>query len=181
MIGINKEGANDSVAGITRLQKLLFLFEREFEPKSEILSAHFAFEPYKAGPYSSKMYDELEFLENLGLIESEVIGQTTEAEAEEIDKLNFEDLISSEEPNNTPRSMSDSYVERNFKLTEAGKSKIEELVKSGEYEPFIDGIRKVKSKFGKISLNDLLYYVYTNYPEMTVESEIKDRVLSRRR
>jgi len=29
-------------------------------------------------------------------------------------------------------------------------------------------------------LNDLLFYVYKQYPDMTTESEIKDKVLRRR-
>ncbi len=45
----------------------------------------------------------------------------------------------------------------------------------------IDGIRKIKRKYGNYSLSDLLYYVYTKYPEMTTESAIKDKVLRRPR
>jgi hypothetical protein len=50
-----------------------------------------------------------------------------------------------------------------------------------EHEPIIDGIRKVKRKYGHYSLSDLLYYVYTKYPDMTTESEIKDKVLGKRK
>jgi hypothetical protein len=74
----------------------------------------------------------------------------------------------------------DSYEDTRYALTEEGKKKVEELVSRQEYKPFVDGIRKVKSRFAKYSLNDLLYYVYTRHPEMTTESEIKEKVLRRR-
>jgi hypothetical protein len=47
--------------------------------------------------------------------------------------------------------------------------------------PLTDRIRKVKSRYATYSLNDLLFHVYTKYPETTVASEIRDKVLSRGR
>ena len=74
----------------------------------------------------------------------------------------------------------DSYEEARFYLTEAGKRRMEKLLENEDYKPFVEGIRRVKSRFSKYSLNDLLYYVYTRHPMMTTESEIKERVLRRR-
>ena len=53
------------------------------------------------------------------------------------------------------------------------------LLQSGGYELTANTVRRIKSKYGKYSLNDLLYYVYTKYPDMTTESEIRDKVLRR--
>jgi uncharacterized protein YwgA len=63
------------VGGITRLQKLLFLLEREegLEPTER----GFEFEAYKAGPYSPQLYDDLEFLENLGYLVSYVTAEAS--------------------------------------------------------------------------------------------------------
>jgi DNA-binding PadR family transcriptional regulator len=74
----------------------------------------------------------------------------------------------------------DAYDERKYRLTEKGKERVETLLAENEYKPVIDGIKKIRSKFGGYSLDDLLYYVYTKYPEMTTESEIKEKVLRRR-
>jgi hypothetical protein len=52
-------------------------------------------------------------------------------------------------------------------------------MRQGELRPVVEGIQKMKSRFGNHSLSDLLQYVYTKYPAMTVESEIKDEVLKR--
>ncbi|MCH8242698.1 MAG: hypothetical protein IH897_08820, partial [Planctomycetes bacterium] len=73
------------IGGITRLQKLLFLLWKEADIQE--VESCFQFKPYKAGPYSRKLYDELELLENLALIQSEVQGEATEAEAAELEEL----------------------------------------------------------------------------------------------
>lgn len=176
ILGVGTEAKKKAgISGMTRLQKLLFLIKQDV--RLEEKGSGFEFEPYIAGPYCAKVYDDLEFLENIGFIESEVSGEATEVESSEVD-FTFEELIGDDSDKlKTP----DVYDERRFYLTEKGKNRVESLLKSEVFQPVIDGIRKVKSKFGHYSLDDLLYYVYTKYPEMATESEIKDRVLRRRR
>ena len=169
MIGINQDNVLGELGGATRLQKLLYLLEAEEGIQAS--NTGFEFEPYKAGPYSSKLYDALEFLENLGFIESEITGESTQSEAAE---LNFENLI--EENDNFS---DDYYVEKSFKLTRKGDDKVQKILRSEEYQPVVDKIRRIKSKFGRYSLRDLLYYVYTKYPRMVTESEIRDKILKR--
>src|SRR5687768_3535597 len=70
---------SDGLSGITRLQKLIFLLERE--EGLEGSGSKFSFTPYKAGPYSPEIYDDLEFLENLGLLESQITADASEPEA----------------------------------------------------------------------------------------------------
>jgi uncharacterized protein YwgA len=169
------------LGGITRIQKLLFLLDAEenIKPGAE----GFKFVAYKAGPYSPKIYDDLEFLENFGFLKRSGYSEATEAEKSEVD-LTFEELMgpedvigaSEEDVAPTP----DTYEEARYHITPEGKKKVEELLRQQQYQPFIEGIRKVKSRFAKYSLNDLLYYVYTRHPEMTTESEIKEKVLRRR-
>lgn len=178
LVGLREDGLpGDSVGGITRLQKLLFLLEQEcgLTPDGD----GFNFAAYKAGPYSSQLYDDLNFLENLDFLEGEIEGETTDAEAAEVDLLDFDELMGSD--NDEGPAAADAYEERHFQITDKGRHHIEALIESGEYEPVLKGIRRIKSKYGHHSLNDLLYYVYTTYPDMTTESEIKEQVLSRRR
>ena len=75
---------------------------------------------------------------------------------------------------------SDNYEEKRYTLTDLGVKRVRDMLSNPEMAPVVDGIRTIKSRFGSYSLDDLLYYVYTKYPEMTVESEIKDQVLRRR-
>jgi uncharacterized protein YwgA len=191
LIGLD-DSSTQGLGGITRIQKLLYLLEAEEQIRPA--GDGFKFEAYKAGPYSPRIYDDLEFLENLDFIKRlKPSGQdaadlgtsavASEAEMAEVD-FTFEELMGPEdvmapEPDEIAPT-ADSYEETRYALTEQGKKKVEELIKSKEYKPLVDGIRKVKSRFAKYSLNDLLYYVYTRHPEMTTESEIKEKVLRRR-
>jgi uncharacterized protein YwgA len=195
LIGLDDIAAPEGLGGITRIQKLLYILQTEehIRPAGD----GFKFEPYKAGPYSPRIYDELQLLENLNYIRRASSGEhdsddiTTErisAEASDPEKaevdLTFEELMGPEDVM-TARSdeiapTADSYEEARFFLTDTGKNKIEKLLENPDYKPFVDGIRRVKSRFSKYSLNDLLYYVYTRHPTMTTESEIKEKVLRRR-
>jgi uncharacterized protein YwgA len=185
LLGTGDQGeSTEGFGGITRLQKFLFLLEKE-ENLAPTKNG-FDFEAYKAGPYSFKLYDELELLENLDYIKSDVVAEASDAEAAEIEELSFEDLIGdeSEEIGNKlvdGFGAADAFEERRFSLTEKGRDKVKKMMESGEYKPTFDGIRRIKSKYGDYSLSDLLYYVYTKYPGMTTESEIKKKVLNRRR
>ena len=161
MIAIQKDDISGELGGITRLQKLIFLLEKEHGIKSK--DNRFEFTAYKAGPYSSNLYDDLEFLENIGYLESEIVGDAVWEEVIEIDILNFEDLISTE--NNEGVSFSDSYVERSFKLTDKGKEKVKKLMEDQSYSTIFKSIRRIKSKYGNYSLNDILYYIYSKYPD----------------
>lgn len=184
LIGTDPTGnPSDGVGGMTRLQKFLYLLEQEngISPKD----GGFEFTAYKAGPYSAKLYDDIEFLGNLGYLESEAVAEATDAEAAEVDVLDFEGLIGDasddpQEPETDAFGAADAYEERKFRLTEKGFQRMKTFFQNKEYAPVIEAIKNVKGKYGKYSLNDLLYHVYTKYPNMTTESEIKDKVLGRK-
>jgi len=179
MLGIgNETDIANGINGITRLQKYIFLLENEDYIKK--LDEGYDFEAYKAGPYSPTLYDDLEFLENLGLIKAETSGVATEEEEADMD-FTFEELMDDEELTDDEIKTPDVYDERRFRITEDGDAKVKAILEKEEYAPVADGIRKIKSKFGQYSLDDLLYYVYTKYPDMTTESEIKDQVLRKGR
>ena len=167
------------LGGMTRLQKYIYLLE--VEESVTPTGDGFQFTPYKKGPYSSKLYDDLEFLENLGYLESEITSVATDDEAEEMDALTFDFLMGDSEAIKRSgeglAAIEDAYEERRFKLTQKGKEKLKRLVESEQNEPFVEGVRRVKSRFANHSLNDLLHYVYTQYPRMTTESDIKGKVL----
>ena len=117
LIGVdpNSDELDIGISGITRLQKLLYLLQHECNvvPRGD----GFQFEAYKAGPYSSKLYDDLEFLENLGLVQCEITAEATAPEAAEIDKLNFEELLGTGDDIDG-LATSDNYEEKRFTLTD---------------------------------------------------------------
>jgi len=171
------------IGGITRLQKLLFLLWKEAGIQE--VDAGFEFKPYKAGPYSRKLYDELELLANLGFIRTEVQGGATEAEAAELEELSFEQLMGDDAqpfqdvPTRGAATTADSFEERRYMLTDKGLKAVRDLLHKPESKPFADGIRRIKSKFADYSLQDLLYHIYTKYEAdgWASESEIRDKVL----
>lgn len=179
LIGVDPTAQRSGiVSGITRLQKFLFLLDREENVRPG--DADFNFEPYKAGPYSPTLYDDLELLENLGLIHSEGGAESTITESTDINRLSFEDLMGGFDELNVGPMKADSFEERRFTLTDKGRARIEKLLASSDHGPAVDGIRRLKSKYSQYSLRDLLRHVYRKFPDMTTESEIIDSVLGRK-
>ena len=137
LIGVGPDAGEltKGISGITRLQKLLYLLqeERHIVPSGD----GFEFEAYKAGPYSAKLYDDLEFLENLDLVRSEITGGVTEPEAAEIDKLSFDELLGTGDGLDGSAS-SDSYEERRYTLTHKGIARIRAMLDNPELSPVVE-------------------------------------------
>lgn len=179
LLGLDQDGGLEGcVNGVTRLQKLLFLLEREDHVAPE--QNGFEFEAYKAGPYSPKLYDDLELLENLGLIQTEASGESTPTESADISRLSFDDLLGGFEELDGASKAPDSFEERRFALTDAGRQKVQEILSEDPHADVVSGIKRLKTQFSHFSLRDLLRYVYKKYPDMTTESEIVEYVLGKK-
>jgi uncharacterized phage-associated protein len=163
-----KEG--EPIQGTTRLQKLLFLMEHEAKLKPS-KGDDFDFTAWKFGPVSKELYDDLEKLENLGLLESEPVSEPSKTELDEYG-LSFDDLMGEEESQSR-----DSFEEKRYRLSAKGLQWVRD--RELHTEAF-DKIKRIKEKYGALSLQDLLHYVYTKFPDMTTASEIKGKVLRRR-
>ncbi|MBC9988405.1 DUF4065 domain-containing protein [Haloferax sp. AS1] len=145
----------DEVEGITRLQKLLFLLQEETEFKDVYENVEIEFKPYKYGPFSEQIYDELELLISMGAIR--------EVEAERADHLRDE---------NDTRGHSN----KRFVLTDRGRTIAKEV--NRQLEDDLEGqFAEVISEHVDMDLEDLLRYVYQQYEEYTTESEIKDEIM----
>jgi len=70
--------------------------------------------------------------------------------------------------------------EKRYSLTPDGLRWVQARIDPTRHGETIEKVRRIKTKYGALSLQDLLHYVYTKYPEMTTASEIKDKVLRRR-
>jgi len=163
-----KEG--ESIDGITKLGKLLFLLWKEgsFEKYLKDIS----FEAYKFGPFSLEMYDEIEFLFNLGLVKKTEKRATSSAESYDRIELVDNDALFDD----TDVKVSDSKIKETFELTEQGMKAAKKIAtKLSENELKI--IRNIKTIYNSMPLFQLLRYVYTKYPSYTVESDIREAVL----
>src|ERR1019366_10714834 len=99
-----------------------------------------------------------------GLRESEPVSQPSKTELDEFG-LSFDDLMGEEESQSR-----DNFEEKKYRLTEKGLNWVRQHELHTET---FEKIRKIKEKYGVLSLQDLLHYVYTKFPSMTTASEIK--------
>lgn len=128
------------INGMTKFEKLVFLSQKEvLEKWKELESSKFEFGPDRFGPLTTELYDELDFLKSVQMI--------------------------------------DSSDNNNFKITDKGQRFVQNKVFARVPEHVRKAIEAIKIKHGKESLDDLLKYVYTNYPEYIVKSEIRDKIL----
>lgn len=161
----------EPIFGTTRLQKLLFLLTQEYRVDRYLQS--YNFEAFRYGPFAKELYDDLEFLENLGLIRAQSFGpQTHQEEWEEdvLDKnlyLSYDEEFEHEEPRG-----------KAYRLTEKGVDKYNSLLEqlrsqNIDVSSLLSAITEVKSAFGEMPLNSLISYVYSQYPEYAEQSELK--------
>jgi hypothetical protein len=154
-------GESGRIEGITRLEKLAFLVEKERNPAW--LSEHGDFVSHNFGPFSSKIYTAVDTLSAAELVEdSAAFASSTE------DAWETEHVIG-EIP-------SDPYATRNFELTQRGRRYYDALVRelpSGA----ADELRDFKARFAGLPLRQLIRYVYERYPHYTDKSIIRDDVL----
>jgi hypothetical protein len=161
----------EPIFGTTRLQKLLFLLKHEYSVERYLQA--YNFEAFRYGPFAKELYDDLEFLENLGLIRAQPFGpQTHQEEWEEdvLDKnlyLTFEEEAEAEAPQG-----------RAYRLTERGSSKYNALQaqlrdQGIDVDSLLAAISEVKSAFGEMPLTQLISYVYGQYPDYAEQSQLK--------
>lgn len=149
--------------GVTRLEKLIFLLERETAVRDWITEKA-DFRSWKFGPFSSKVYEAADTLVAADLIrDSASDARSAEDRWEALNALVDEEEM-------------DPYTTRTFELTERGQryyqALMAELPQSAEQV-----LSDFKTRFGRMPLRQLVRYVYERYPQFTDKSEIRDEIL----
>lgn len=180
---------NEPVEGRTRLTKMLFLLDKEYDAFRQ--AAKLEFEPYAFGPYDPKIYDDLAFLENMGwlrgstasekadLVFGDVIDEKDKedssafldaSELEEAD-LSYEYLMSG-----VAEDLPERYETRRYALSDEGLRIVQnrlQMAKDGpQLKKLLDAIEEVKTRYYNLPLRDLLRYVYKKYPGSATDSTI---------
>src|SRR6266508_4134663 len=148
----------EAIKGITRLQKLLFLLWKEGH-FYEAVPNLYNFEAYDLGPCMDDLYDDLEFVEELGLVKVDEVPSGNEYEGG--DEEAFQ------------RAFGFRFVKRDsrrdFSLTpsglEAGKEIYDALSEKDQ-----ESLNLIKKKYNKMAFWDLLRYVYKKYPAFAEKS-----------
>jgi hypothetical protein len=151
--------------GVTRLEKLIFLLERE-TPVREWMTDKADFKSYRFGPFSSKVYEAVDTLAAADLVRDSARKSDDVADRwESVNALMDEGDL-------------DPYTTRDFALTQRGEQYYGALL--SELPPNAERIlADFKGKFARLPLRQLVRYVYERYPQFTDESEIRDDILGR--
>jgi len=162
---------NEPIQGITRLMKLLFLLHKE-----ENLESPFSFQAYKIGPFSSEVYPEMEFLQSFPKPDTPLINARTSSMADSSigpEQLKMIDDIAILDDEDYLIATSD--INKEFSLSPLGEKVASQLWNDLDTANKV-AIEKVKRQYGSLTLRSLLRHVYSEYPDMTVNSEIKDQL-----
>ena len=139
--------------GITRLEKLLFLLDKE-SGLGRVLTEDPEFHAYNFGPFSSKIYQAVETLEA-----AQLIRDKNKYSGSSEDTWETVNIVGEDAP----------YSSREFELTERGrryfKALLEEIPEEVSHEVSI-----FKDRYASMPLRQLVRYVYTKYPEYTEKS-----------
>lgn len=159
----------EPIEGITRLDKLMYLLSNSPEFK-DIIKKSYQFEADNFGPFAPELFDDIEALKQENVVK--VISQRkTKDKTETVDEEQVEKII---DQDNTVSWK--SYAVEKYELTDSGK-RVASLLFNCLTHQQQEELKKVKTVFGDMSLNSLLHYVYSKYPEMTGKSKIREKIL----
>lgn len=141
------------IFGRTKLVKLLFVTGKETNA-SQAVPDYFAHFAYNYGPFDDVIFRDVEALARLGLIDTR-----------------------------PPRALppGQRQVDAVYRLTPKGKKFAAALARAQETAPgLVQELSEIARKYGRLSLDDLVRYVYETYPESTTKSLIRDEVLGKK-
>lgn len=155
----------EKIEGVTRLTKLLFLLvENHFKQ----LKKEFNFEPWDYGPWSSQVMDYLETAKDLNLIKIE------ERELSPLEEKDY-DYIKTELEASEILELEEKKI-KIFSLTKRGEKIAHHLLQKISPED-LKAIEELKKRFNKEPLKFLIEHIYRKFPQFTIKSLIKKRIL----
>lgn len=172
LLGTPVPGKNPGeIKGVTRLEKLIFLLERE-TASDKWLEQDAGFEPYNFGPFSQKVYQAVDMLAAAQLIED-----SSSPASDTVDT--WEQRVGIGLDSGSAGQVRDPYTTRDFRLTDRGWRYFNAL--SSELSPDSLGeLQGFKRQFAYLPLRQLIRYVYSRYEAFTTKSQIRDDILGPR-
>ncbi len=165
-----KNGTDEEpIEGITRLQKLLFLLQQDIGPKQLVKEAKpYQYKPYKMGPYSEQLRNDLEVLESAGIVVTERLDYWLPDDGDGVSEKGAD----FDSPTRETKRV-ESY---RFSLSpdlgrKIGKDLWDSLPPKDREE-----LVAFKAFFNSLSLRQLLIFTYEKYPKFTEASTIKKQL-----
>lgn len=154
----------EPVAGITRLQKLVFLLKQGEGPEAIVESAsEFVYKPFKMGPFSQELYRDLDVLKSLGLLRTRKLEYLITDDDDDAD--------ADDESGPQERVVESTLFELSERGVRAGRDLFDGLKRRDR-----EGLVEFKTFFNAIPLRQLLIFVYQKYPKYTTESTIRGKL-----
>jgi len=168
---------SEPIRGRTRLMKMVFLFERELWRKFRfdcVISESDlpTFEPWHYGPFSKRVFDDIEFFKRIGFLSVSPGDDATVEEVVEFEQW-WDDISVEEDSEGGGYS---EYTEECFTLTETGVRFVRERLLPGLSSRQLGALQEFKARLNVAPLHAILRYVYGKYPDMTTKSKINDQV-----
>jgi uncharacterized protein YwgA len=165
----------EPIIGKTRLMKMVFLFDKEIRPKFNLRksipdTALPKFEPYDYGPFSAQVYEDLEFLVEMGFVEV-TSAEDTELLEEEVQEYEYWQVKSGEDEEEIGE------FQEKFALTDLGRDFVKDEIMPILSKEQWDVLDEFKRRCTYADLRTLLRYVYTKYPKMITKSKISERIM----
>jgi uncharacterized phage-associated protein len=166
------------IYGITRLMKMIFIFEKELSKyfQDENNPIEFDFEAYNFGPYSKKVYEAIDFLETRKILELlDVSPQRMSSDDMEIDSrlMSSEAEILSFQNEDTHRSEGFQLTTLGIKMMKNPKIWFSWVQLSEEKKKILTDF---KTTMVNTQLKDILRYVYSKYPKYAEKSVIYQKL-----
>ena len=156
----------EEIPDTTRLIKLLFLLINE--GGFSRLKKDLKFEPKDFGPWSGDVFDAIEALKELELIETQKLPPNSFDEI--ADYVEWIEESRGDHASNTDKQKNTYFL--TSKGEKVSKSLYDELNSKERAQ-----IEYIKGVFNRMDLNKLLHYVYSKYPESTIKSKIRNKIL----
>ena len=175
----------EPIKGSTRLTKMMFLFNEEIAPLLKNINKDKLpdFFPFDYGPFSKDLYEQIELFKNIKFIKLTNMNSMEDMdeaddweESPYIDELYQQELyINEKEINSFFKNIDGKFIK--YSIAPLGNNFVEHDIKPHIIQEQLELLRKFKSKITTIPIKQLLYYVYSKYPEYTEKSKIKEDVL----
>ncbi|MGL6124960.1 MAG: hypothetical protein ACRC1F_00510 [Metamycoplasmataceae bacterium] len=170
---------NKSVSLVTRLQKAYFLFMKEFivEMSKIQTSLYDDFEGNNFGPYSKKLASAISEL----TIQNKINVEEREISNDDLNTINVDSKSFYDED-----TFSDTIFTKSYKVftivdneeNEKTMTKIKSLFKKEEYDDFLPKFKNFCKIICNANINNILRYIYENFPQYTGKSIIKEEILN---
>ena len=158
---------HEPILGRTRLMKLIYLLDKEKGISERLgIKQFYQFYAHNYGPFSEEVFEDVDFLRNVGLIKAEPRGPQSIIEAWE------EEQILAESAPSDSDDLFGAFEQELFELTTRGVHFVEDKLLPDLDENSRGAIEGIKKGEGALSLSSLLRYVYSKYPESASKSKL---------